>query len=150
MNAVEIVMQMFGAMSVDEKRQVIVELGKDADVQAMQTEVAQTPPSGGGRSGKRGSRPFWIKTATSLDASKKGMFRVNGTWVQDPNDEKVGTLVIIGAKEPKHYVLGKVTGDDTDQVTFESLGKTRVVKGVEEIARGDNFAQIEGAIALRV
>lgn len=68
MNAVEIVMQMFGAMSVEEKRQVIVELGKDADVQAMQTEVAQTPPSGGGgavsvgadRSGSR-PQPVWMR-----------------------------------------------------------------------------------------
>lgn len=150
MNAVEIVMQMFGAMNVEEKKRVIVELGKDEDVRAMQASVATTPPQSGGRSGKRGSRPFWIKSATGIDATKKGMFRVEGDWVNDPMDEKVGSLVIIGAKDPKMYVLATVTGMNTDKVQVDSLGKTRVIEGVEEITRGDRFAHIEGAVALRV
>ena len=146
MNAVDIVMQMINAMSVDEKRRVIIELGKDADVQAMQGEVAKpTPTKGGGRSGKRGSRPFWIKSAHRIDDTKKGMFRIEGDWVQDPADVANGTLVIVGAKEPKHYILGRV--NPSEQVTFESLGKTRVVEGVEQIARGDRFGDIESAVA---
>lgn len=152
MDAVGIVMQMFNAMNAEEKKRVIVELGKDDDVKAMQTEViAETPPAkGGGRSGKRGSRPFWIKSATGIDATKKGMFRVEGDWVQDPLDVKPNTLVIMGAKAPKHYVLGLATGNADDKVEFESLGKMRTIAGVKEVTRGDKFGDIEGAVAQRV
>lgn len=150
MNVVEILMQMFRAMNLEEKKRVIVELGKDADVQAMQGAVAKAPSSGGARRGKKGSMPYWMKTATGLDPNNKGMFRVQGKWTKDPANEAVDTLVIIGAKVPKHYVLAKVTKNATDTVMFDSFGKKHVVACVKEISRSDNFSAIEKELCLRV
>lgn len=149
MNAVDIVMQMFGAMNAAEKKQVVLEIAKDPDMQALVPAPAQTtPPTGGGGKRKGGFKAYWMKTATGIDATKKGMFRVEGDWCNDPMKETAGAHVIVGIKDPKAYVLCVV--DHTSDIKVEAFGKTHVVQGLKEVSRGTSFGDVESALSARL
>jgi hypothetical protein len=145
MNAVDIVMQMFGAMNVDEKRQVVLSIANDTDMAALMPVPAEATTSAPKRKGKGGFKPYWMKTATGIDTTKKGMFRVEGDWCNDPNKETAGKHVIVGIKDPKEYILCRV--ERGSQVAFEASGRTQIVDGLAKVSRGTSFGDIEQALA---
>ena len=144
-SAVEIVMTMFYAMNVEEKKSVVVQIGEDADVRALLKPVEEKakPKKGSGRRGGGKSSPYWIKTVTGFDASQKGMMQVEGDWVNDvKKDMEVGQYALIGTRDEarKQYMLVKRC--DASQCSFEAWGKTQTVDCVEQVYSADNFGSI--------
>ena len=135
MNAVEILMRMYDGMSMDEKREVIKRIGATAieDGLIPDPEASEASESKAKKKRRGGSfKSYWMKSATGIDSTKKGMFRVEGDWVNDiGKDTSVGDLVIIGAKDPKKYMLTRVTKSASDSIEVDSFGRKNVIEGVE-------------------
>ena len=155
MQAVNILMTMYRAMNTEEQHEVIRQIGKIAEDQGLweaktSASASATPKASRSGGGRKSWSAYWMKTATKIDTTKKGMFRVEGDWLKRPSDAKVGTLVIVGAKDPKHYWLCKTTSNASDTLSFESLGKTQTIECVVPIVAGSSYADIERAIEERI
>lgn len=149
MQAVEVLMQLYGAMSAEEKREVILRIGEDAEATGVLPPAAEAEaePKPKPRGKRRPFKAWWAKTVEGIDAKARGMFRIEGSWVNDwDEDVSVGQMVVIGAKEPKHYWLVKYTGKSSDQITLESLGKEHVIQGVIPLVHGEKYSSLEREI----
>lgn len=133
MSAVDIVMGMFSAMNMDEKKEVVLRVGEDPDVVGMVADVkSSAKKTSGKRGGGKPRSPYWIRTVTGIDESAKGFAMFEGDWVNDPADMKSGELCMIGTREdPKQYILCKA--NHSEEVSFEVWGKTMTVDGVSRI-----------------
>ena len=111
MKLIETIMELYSAMSTDEKRELITAIGKRVVDDGVLTESEMDSMVGGSTSkskkkGRGNFRPYWIKAVDSLDTSKKGIFAVVGGWVNDvEKDLGNGALCMIGCKNPKYYHL---------------------------------------------
>jgi hypothetical protein len=146
MTVIETVMTLWRAMNMAEKKQLILAIG-EASVEDGLVSVKDTKPKvKGKKTGKRMPyKPFWMKSVDGVDDTKKGMFRVEGTWVNDVKaDVASGNMVIVGTKSPKHYYLAK--RKDGAYLTLAVDGADLSVGDLELIADADRFAGVETEI----
>lgn len=147
MNAVEILMRMYDGMSMDEKREVIKRIGATAKDDGLIPEPEESESKA--KKKRRGGsfKSYWMKSATGIDTTKKGMFRVEGDWVNDiGKDTSVGDLVIVGAKDPKKYMLTRVTKSASDSIEVDSFGRKNIIEGVALLVADERFAGIESEV----
>ncbi len=149
MTVIETVMTLWGAMSMAEKKELILALGEASvkDGLVSEEDVKSAPKAKKGKkSGKRMPyKPFWMKSVDGVDDTKKGMFRIEGTWVNDVKaDVASGNMVIVGTKSPKHYYLAKRR--DGAYLTLAVDGADLSVGDLELIVDADRFAGVEAAI----
>ena len=146
MTVIETVMTLWRAMNMAEKKQLILAIG-EASVEDGLVSVKDTKPKAKGKkTGKRMPyKPFWMKSVDGVDDTKKGMFRIEGGWVNDVKaDVASGNMVIVGTKSPKHYYLAK--RKDGAYLTLAVDGADLSVGDLELIADADRFAGVEAEI----
>ena len=146
MTVIETVMTLWRAMNMAEKKQLILAIG-EASVEDGLVSVKDTKPKvKGKKTGKRMPyKPFWMKSVDGVDDTKKGMFRIEGGWVNDVKaDVAAGNMVIVGTKSPKHYYLAK--RKDGAYLTLAVDGADLSVGDLELIADADRFAGVETEI----
>ncbi len=138
-HVIEKVMTIFGAMDKGEKTELIQRIIEDDDVKKIVADNNKSDTEGvknvmGGKtpktkrkgSWKKGGRsPFYVKSITGVDDTKKGMFRAEGDFTNEYNtDLAVGEYVIVHQREPKDesdaYILA--VRDDTTWVTVNVSG----------------------------
>lgn len=141
MSAIDNVMVFWDVMSTDEKKELILRIGEKALEEGI-VNADEIKPVGGKKKRKGSYKPFWIKTAERIDPTKKGMFRVEGNWVNDvQRDVAEGNLVIVGTKAPKHYWVGK-RQDGANMDLINGLA----VENIAYVTDADNFSGIETAL----
>lgn len=146
MTVIETVMTLWRAMNMAEKKQLILAIG-EASVEDGLVSVKDTKPKAKGKkTGKRMPyKPFWMKSVDGVDDTKKGMFRIEGGWVNDVKaDVASGNMVIVGTKSPKHYYLAK--RKDGAYLTLAVDGADLSVGDLELIADADRFTGVEAEI----
>lgn len=138
-HVIEKVMTIFGAMDKGEKTELIQRIIEDDDVKKIVADNNKSDTEGvknvmGGKtpktkrkgSWKKGGRsPFYVKSITGVDDTKKGMFRAEGDFTNEYNtDLGLGEYVIVHQREPKDesdaYILA--VRDDTTWVTVNVSG----------------------------
>ena len=137
MSAIDSVMMFWDMMSTDEKKELILRIGE----RAMQDGIVDAKMIAGQKK-RRSTKPFWMKTVEGVDPSKKGMFRVEGNWVNNvQRDVAEGNMVIVGTREPRHYWVGRrVDGAKMD------IANGLVVEDIAHVTDADSFAGIEKEI----
>jgi hypothetical protein len=124
MEAVEITMSLFRAMDDDEKRATILALGEEVEETGLIDKLfgkskaadGPAPPAKAATkvAPKRGvspvkKKPYWIRTATGFDASQKGVMKIEGEWLSEPNlieGSTGGEYAVVGFRWPeKSYHL---------------------------------------------
>lgn len=149
MTVIETVMTLWGAMNMAEKKELILAIGEASvkDGLVSEEDVKSAPKAKKGKkSGKRMPyKPYWIKSVDGVDDTKKGMFRIEGEWVNDvQKDVSSGNMVIVGTKHPKHYYLAK--RKDGASLTLATDGGDMTVPHLVRITDADRFAGVEAAI----
>ncbi len=149
MTVIETVMTLWGAMSMAEKKELILALGEASvkDGIVSEDDVKSAPKAKKGKkSGKRMPyKPYWMKSVDGVDDTKKGMFRIEGTWVNDvQKDVSSGNMVIVGTKHPKHYYLAK--RKDGASLTLATDGGDMTVPHLVLVTDADRFAGVETEI----
>lgn len=149
MTVIETVMTLWGAMNMAEKKELILAIGEASvkDGLVSEEDVKSAPKAKKGKkSGKRMPyKPYWIKSVDGVDDTKKGMFRIEGEWVNDvQKDVTSGNMVIVGTKHPKHYYLAK--RKDGASLTLATDGGDMTVPHLVRITDADRFAGVEAAI----
>lgn len=149
MTVIETVMTLWGAMSMAEKKELILAIGEASvkDGLVSEEDVKSAPKAKKGKkSGKRMPyKPYWIKSVDGVDDTKKGMFRIEGEWVNDvQKDVASGNMVIVGTKHPKHYYLAK--RKDGASLTLATDGGDMTVPHLVRVTDADRFAGVEAAI----
>ena len=149
MTVIETVMTLWGAMSMAEKKELILAIGEASvkDGLVSEEDVTSAPKAKKGKkSGKRMPyKPYWIKSVDGVDDTKKGMFRIEGEWVNDvQKDVSSGNMVIVGTKHPKHYYLAK--RKDGATLTMNTDSGKMTVENLAKITDADRFMGVEAAI----
>jgi hypothetical protein len=149
MTVIETVMTLWGAMSMAEKKELILAIGEASvkDGLVSEEDVTSAPKAKKGKkSGKRMPyKPYWIKSVDGVDDTKKGMFRIEGEWVNDvQKDVSSGNMVIVGTKHPKHYYLAK--RKDGASLTLATDGGDMTIPHLVRVTDADRFAGVEAAI----
>ena len=99
-------------------------------------ESSTTPKKSGLKRKPRGvsSKTYWMRTAKAIDMSKKGMFQIEGEWVNNlAKDTEMGELVVLGVKgDEKEYHL--VTRSTSGEFSFDdSAGNKVVIENCEHL-----------------
>jgi hypothetical protein len=146
MTVIETVMTLWGAMNMAEKKELILAIGEASvkDGLVSEEDVKSAPKAKKGKkSGKRMPyKPYWIKSVDGVDDTKKGMFRIEGEWVNDvQKDVSSGNMVIVGTKHPKHYYLAK--RKDGASLTLATDGGDMTVPHLVRVTDADRFAGVE-------
>ena len=149
MTVIETVMTLWGAMNMAEKKELILAIGEASvkDGLVSEEDVKSAPKAKKGKkSGKRMPyKPYWMKSVDGVDDTKKGMFRIEGEWVNDvQKDVSSGNMVIVGTKHPKHYYLAK--RKDGASLTLATDGGDMTVPHLVRVTDADRFAGVEAAI----
>ena len=149
MTVIETVMTLWGAMNMAEKKELILAIGEASvkDGLVSEEDLKSAPKAKKGKkSGKRMPyKPYWIKSVDGVDDTKKGMFRIEGEWVNDvQKDVSSGNMVIVGTKHPKHYYLAK--RKDGASLTLATDGGDMTVPHLVRVTDADRFAGVEAAI----
>lgn len=115
MDVVEKVAQGYASLTPDERKQVWDRLREIDPFRDSETGTEVEPRSPTAGASRRGSRPpFWLKTITGFDATKKkGAYRLQGDWVRPSKvkDVGAGALLCLGGKDAdgdRFYALVKV------------------------------------------
>jgi len=140
--AVQVLMKMFNAMDDTEKKEVVLAIGEWAEANGMKAKAR-------GKGKVKGKRPYWMKSVNGLSDEGKGVFRIEGNWVnvvsRDLEDDQ---LVVVGTKDPTHYYLGRRKSGE--RLVVEAWGMTHEIDGVVRVTSGEKFGDIEKAIEARL
>ena len=154
MKLIETIMDLYSAMSTDEKRELITAIGKRVVDDGVLTESEMDAMVGGSTSkpkkkGRGNFRPYWIKAVDSLDTSKKGIFAVVGGWVNDvEKDLGNGALCMIGCKNPKYYYLCERKDDESVEINLGS--STNTIYGLSVIVDSAVYADVHAEVTKRL
>tara|TARA_B110000046_G_scaffold10626_1_gene10596 strand:- start:871 stop:1290 length:420 start_codon:yes stop_codon:yes gene_type:complete len=134
-------------MSVPEKIATvakITELCKELGVKA----ELPSEKKGGYKKKARGasSKPYWMRTATGIDKKAKGMFQIEGDWVNTVADVAEGSLIVLGVKgDEKSYHLLKSSAGDTFR--FEDWSGNEVsMSGCKQLKTSPTFGVIKSEV----
>jgi hypothetical protein len=137
MEAVEITMSLFRAMNDEEKRATILALGEEVEETGLVERLFGKTNQAAGKVNRKGSRkrgsrlPYWVRLATGIDPSQKGVMQIEGQWLSgtDLGDREEGDLIVIGFRWPeKIYHLLRVVRDETAIITGGPDGKLEVTE----------------------
>ena len=138
---------LFRAMSVPEKIATvakITELCKELGVKA----ELPSEKKGGYKKKARGasSKPYWMRTATGVDKTAKGMFQIEGDWVNNATDVDEGGLIVLGVKgDEKSYHL--LRSRDGESFTFEDWnGNEARMDGCIQLKTSPTFGAIKSEV----
>ena len=156
------VMTIFGAMDKEEKTELIRRIIEDNDVKSIVAETnaknedstknvrgSKTPKTkrkGGWKKG--GKSPYYIKSIGSVDDTKKGMFRAEGCFTNDyEEDIGLGEYVIIHQRDPRDddnaYILARRTASSKIEMYSNSSASTCVtLKGLTHIYNNVNANKV--------
>ena len=154
MKLIETIMELYSAMSTDEKRELITAIGKRVVDDGVLTESEMDSMVGGSTSkpkkkGRGNFRPYWVKAVDSIDPSKKGIFSVVGGWVNDvEKDLGTGALCMIGCKNPKYYYLCERKDGSSVDITLGS--DTKTIEGVSLIVDSAVYADVHAEVTKRL
>ena len=154
MKLIETIMELYSAMSTDEKRELITAIGKRVVDDGVLTESEMDSMVGGSTSkpkkkGRGNFRSYWIKAVDSLDASKKGIFAVVGGWVNDvEKDLGNGALCMIGCKNPKYYHLCERKDGSSVDITVGS--DTKTIDGLSVIVESAVYGDVHAEVTKRL
>ena len=154
MKLIETIMELYSAMSTDEKRELITAIGKRVVDDGVLTESEMDSMVGGSTSkpkkkGRGNFRPYWVKAVDSIDPSKKGIFSVVGGWVNDvEKDLGTGALCMIGCKNPKYYYLCERKDGSSVDITLGS--DTKTIEGVSLIVDSAVYADVNAEVTKRL
>ena len=154
MKLIETIMELYSAMSTDEKRELITAIGKRVVDDGVLTESEMDSMVGGSTSkpkkkGRGNFRPYWIKAVDSLDTSKKGIFAVVGGWVNDvEKDLGNGALCMIGCKNPKYYHLCERKDGSSVDITVGS--DTKTIDGLSVIVESAVYGDVHAEVTKRL
>ena len=154
MKLIETIMELYSAMSTEEKRELITAIGKRVVDDGVLTESEMDSMVGGSTSkpkkkGRGNFRPYWIKAVDSLDPSKKGIFAVVGGWINDvEKDLGVGALCMIGCKNPKYYYLCERKDGSSVEVTLGS--DTKTIDGLSVIVESAVYGDVHAEVTKRL
>ncbi len=143
---VQTIEKMFRAMSDAERLAtvaMITEVCKELG-HAM-PESSTTPKKSGWKRKPRGvsSKTYWMRSAKAIDMSKKGMFQIEGEWVNNlSTDTKMGELVVLGVKgDEKAYHL--VTRSSSSSYQFKDSGSNTItIENCEHISQAKNYREL--------
>lgn len=149
MSAVEMVVNMYRAMNMEEKKDLMFELSalaikdglvSEADVESKPKVSSAKKGRGGWRTGKK----TWAKTLTGYDAAAKAVMRLEGAWISDPaKDVEDNGYYIVGFREPKHYILCR--NDGGGESVVENNGDSVSIVG-SVISRHDSFKDLDARV----
>ena len=154
MKLIETIMELYSAMSTEEKRELITAIGKRVVDDGVLTESEMDSMVGGSTSkpkkkGRGNFRPYWIKAVDGLDPSKKGIFAVVGGWINDvEKDLGVGALCMIGCKNPKYYYLCERKDGSSVEVTLGS--DTKTIDGLSVIVESAVYGDVHAEVTKRL
>lgn len=154
MKLIETIMELYSAMSTDEKRELITAIGKRVVDDGVLTESEMDSMVGGSTSkpkkkGRGSFRPYWVKAVDSIDASKKGIFSIVGGWVNDVEKELgIGSLCMIGCKNPKYYYLCERKDDESVEINLGS--STNTIYGLSVIVDSAVYADVHAEVTKRL
>ena len=142
--------KMFRAMS-DRERLATVSMINDVcgELGLKEKPESSTSPrvklSGWKKKRPRGAsaKSFWMRTAKAIDMSKKGMFQIEGEWVNNlAKDCEFGQLIVLGIKgdEKQYHLLTRATAGSFSFV--DSGGNTVLVEGCEEVYNTDRYGEL--------
>jgi len=142
---------LFRAMSVPEKIATvakITELCKELGVKAeLQSEIKEGK-KGGFKKKARGAsaKPYWMRTATGVDKTAKGMFQIEGDWVNNVADVADGGLIVLGVKgDEKSYHLLRSRAGETFR--FEDWNSNEVsMDGCKQLKTSPTFGAIKSEV----
>ncbi len=149
MSAVEMVVNMYRAMNMEEKKDLMFELSalavkdglvSEADIESKPKVSAKKKRGGWSpRSGKT-----WAKSVTGYDPTKKAVMRIEGNWVKDVATEVPDNgYYIVAWRDPKHYILCRNDGGGASVV--ENNGDEVEIVGTV-IARHDSFKDLDASV----
>lgn len=152
MNQASVVIErLFRAMDADEKTECIRLIGELAIEYKIVEDPTKSKTSGGKRKRRiatgASAKPYWMRKATGVDKSAKGMFQIEGDWVNDiGRDCEFGDVIVVGVKgEDKHYYL--CTRESGESTTIEIGGAKMVIDDVKMIRDSKRFKDLLDSIA---
>ena len=149
MSAVEMVVNMYRAMNMEEKKDLMFELSalavKDGLVSAADIESkpkVSTMKKRGGWSPRGGKT--WAKSVTGYDPTKKAVMRIEGNWVKDVATEVPDNgYYIVAWRDPKHYILCR--NDGGGESVVENNGDSVSIVG-KVVSRHDSFKDLDASV----
>ena len=108
-------------------------------------ESSTSPKKSGWKRKPRGvsSKTYWMRTAKAIDMSKKGMFQIEGEWINNlAKDTEMGEIVVLGVKcDEKEYHL--VTRSTAGSFTFDdSAGNKVVIENCEHLSKTKRYSDL--------
>ena len=156
--AVEIVMQLYRALSMTEKSKVWEELAKDS-ISSWAVAAPATMPATGLASVVVGpavmseklvearfaafSPISWCRKVDKYNPLEKGAYAIEGPWVKAKDMLHEGELIFFGFKRP-HIGYALLSVEDGASVTLTSsvTGATVTLHNVVQLKQGDSVADI--------
>lgn len=141
MTVIDTVMSFYDMMNDDEKRELILRIGEKALADGLVKEADVAKATGKASGKKRGRKPFWIKSCDAIDDKKKGVFAVEGDWVNKIRDDlPLGGLCIVGTRS-KRYALAR--RDDSMSMNMKiDEGVYETFDHLHMIAEADKFGDL--------
>lgn len=123
------------AMNAEEQSQVVARLIEAGIVKApVKQDADDVKPR---RSG-RGRRPYWLKTVTGWNDSKKGGYGIVGDMVWRPEDLTPGTKLAARLRDGDNTVWMIVEVKHGDEVSYRGDAGTITIPGVAAIGKNLN------------
>ena len=149
MSAVEMVVNMYKAMNMEEKKDLMFELSSLAIKEGLVTEEdVESKPKVSAKKKRGGWSPrsakTWAKSVTGYDPTKKAVMRIEGSWVKDVATEVSDNgYYIVAWRSPKHYILCR--NDGCGKSVVENNGDEAEIVG-SVVSRHDNFKDLDARV----
>lgn len=139
---------LFRAMSVPEKIATVAKITELCKEFGVKAELPSEKKKGGFKKKARGasSKPYWMRTATGIDKTAKGMFQIEGEWVNSVADVARGGLIVLGVKgdEKSYHLLRSRLGES---FTFEDWNSNEVsMDGCKQLKTSPTFGAIKSEV----
>ena len=148
MSAVEMVVNMYRAMNMEEKKDLMFELSSLALKDGLVSEADVSAPKVSAKK-KRGGwssrgKKTWAKTVTGYDAAAKAVMRLEGEWINDPaKDVDDNGYYIVAWRDPKHYILCRNDGGGESVVENNGV-EVKIVGSI--VSRHDGFKDLDASV----
>lgn len=154
-NTVDMVMNVFNGLNKEEKKEVIIRIGEQAeDILGRKAfpEKASAPKSKGKRWKTTGKSPYWIKTVQGLNEGTdsrgkpyQGAFKIEGSFIKDLHKNcGADEVLLLGTRNPKQYRIAQWKGESSGKelsMHLDDVGEV-IIKGLECIMTSDNIDEI--------
>jgi hypothetical protein len=146
----QVIERLFRAMDQEEKQDCIRLIGELAIEYKIVEDPSKAKTSGGKRKRRiatgASAKPYWMRKATGVDKSAKGMFQIEGEWVNDiAKDCEFGDVIVVGVKgDNKHYYL--CTRENGESTTIDIGGAKTTIEDVKLIRDSKRFGELLGSI----